>query len=264
MPGAIRKYPRTPHIEGSRSQPGDEELDTVPFARIGGRNVSVEEKLDGANCGISFSSTGQLQLQSRGRFLRGGNRERQFNLFKQWANVHIASLQPCLTDRYLLYGEWLYPKHTIFYNHLPHYFVAFDVLDIHNEQFLARRRRDELLGDVPIVTAPLLFRGSLRKLKDLLELVGESSYVRPNRREDLAKVCESLGVDWEIILRETNLDDRMEGLYIKLEEDGEVIERYKYVAPGFLTGVRESDTYWLSRTIVPNQLAPGVDIFSGD
>jgi hypothetical protein len=28
------KYPRTPHIEGSRLQPGDEDLDSVPFSAI--------------------------------------------------------------------------------------------------------------------------------------------------------------------------------------------------------------------------------------
>ena len=26
------KYPRTPHIEGSRLQPGDEDLSKIPFA----------------------------------------------------------------------------------------------------------------------------------------------------------------------------------------------------------------------------------------
>ena len=28
----IHKYPRTPHLEGSRLQPGDEDLDAVPLA----------------------------------------------------------------------------------------------------------------------------------------------------------------------------------------------------------------------------------------
>ena len=61
---SIRKYPRTQHIEGSRLQPGDEDLDAAPFARIAGRHLVVEEKVDGANCGISFSPSGDLLLQS--------------------------------------------------------------------------------------------------------------------------------------------------------------------------------------------------------
>ena len=48
-PPALRKYPRTAHLEGSRCQPGDEDLESVPFASIAGRHLVVEEKVDGAN-----------------------------------------------------------------------------------------------------------------------------------------------------------------------------------------------------------------------
>ena len=55
----------------------------------------------------------------------------------------------------------------------------------------------------------------------------------------------------------------MEGLYIKVEEDGVVKGRYKYVRTSFLTSVIQSESHWLARPIVPNQLADGVDIFVG-
>jgi hypothetical protein len=73
------KYPRTPHIEGSRLQPGDEDLDSVPFSSIASQYVAVEEKVDGANAAISFSPDGQMLLQSRGHYLTGGEREKHFN-----------------------------------------------------------------------------------------------------------------------------------------------------------------------------------------
>src|SRR5687768_4625168 len=82
------KYPRTHHIEGSRLQPGDEDLDAVPFEEIQGRYLVVEEKMDGANAAISFSPERKLLLQSRGHYLTGGGRERHFNMFKTWANTH--------------------------------------------------------------------------------------------------------------------------------------------------------------------------------
>ena len=44
----MRKYPRTHHLEGSRRQPGDEDLDSVPFRALIGRHLVVEEKVDGA------------------------------------------------------------------------------------------------------------------------------------------------------------------------------------------------------------------------
>ena len=72
---AILKYPRTPHLEGSRLQPGDEGHEHVRLATQRDRHAVVEEKLDGANVGISFTEGGELLLQSRGHYL-GGGRER--------------------------------------------------------------------------------------------------------------------------------------------------------------------------------------------
>lgn len=40
----LKKYPRTPHLEGSRLQPGDEDLSQVPFSYIKGKHLVVEEK----------------------------------------------------------------------------------------------------------------------------------------------------------------------------------------------------------------------------
>ena len=46
----------------------------------------------------------------------------------------------------------------------------------------------------------------------------------------------------------------MEGLYIKIEEDGEVKRRLKYVRGGFRQCIEESQTHWLNRPIIPNQI----------
>ena len=46
----------------------------------------------------------------------------------------------------------------------------------------------------------------------------------------------------------------MEGLYIKLEEDGVVKERFKFVRASFLQCLLESNSHWQSRPIVPNML----------
>ena len=74
----IIKYPRTPHLAGSRLQPGDEDLSQVPFSCLAGRRLTVEEKVDGANSAVSFGPEGQLLLQSRGHYLTGGWRERHY------------------------------------------------------------------------------------------------------------------------------------------------------------------------------------------
>jgi hypothetical protein len=261
MTAEICKYPRTNHIEGSRFQPGDEDLDCVPFDEIAGRNLVVEEKLDGANSGISFDSDGRLLLQSRGHYLLGGASEKHFNLFKQWANSHALPLWEILGSRYILYGEWLYAKHTIFYDHLPHYFLEFDLLDREGGKFLGTTERRSLLSGLPIASVPVVYSGVLKKHKQLAGLLGASSYIKPGHLERLRGSCTERGLDPERALRETDRSTDMEGLYIKVEEDGEVKERYKFVRAGFLTAVENAEGHWLARPIIPNLLQPGVELF---
>ncbi len=105
------KYPRTPHIIGSRLQPGDEELDQTDLGDLRGGTLVFEEKIDGANAAISFRTDGSLQLQSRGHVLRGGRREAQFALFKAWAEAHRPWFHTALGARYIVFGEWCYAKH---------------------------------------------------------------------------------------------------------------------------------------------------------
>ena len=56
------KFPRTPHLVGSKLGEGDEDLSKIPFEHIFSKHIVIEEKIDGANCGISFDSTGKLLL----------------------------------------------------------------------------------------------------------------------------------------------------------------------------------------------------------
>jgi hypothetical protein len=258
---SFSKYPRTRHLEGSRLQPGDEDLSAVPFADLAGRHLVIEEKLDGANAALSFDEDGTLRLQSRGHYLTGGNREKHFNLFKQWAGAHAPALHECLGGRYVLFGEWLYAKHTIFYDRLPHYFLEFDLYDRETDTFLSTDRRRELLAGLPIVPVPILWQGKVRKLEELVALVGPSLYKSISWRDRLTAQCQEMGLDSERIWSETDNSDEMEGLYVKHEEGGRVVGRYKWLRAGFLTAVVDSGTHWLRRPIVPNQLAAGVDLY---
>jgi hypothetical protein len=257
---SIHKYPRTQHIQGSRLQPGDEDLSSVPFEEIRGRHIVAEEKLDGGNAGLRFDPQGRLWLQSRGHFLGGGVREKHFDLFKQWASTHSAALWQALGSRYTLFGEWLFAKHTVYYDRLPHYFLEFDVLDLDTGSFLSTPRRRELLAATPLVSVPVLYAGPATTLDDLVGLIGPSLYKGPDWRRNLVEACAAEGIGAEQVWLETDSSDLMEGLYIKVEEE-HVVERYKYVRASFLTAVRDSGTHWLRRPIVPNGLDDDVDLF---
>lgn len=229
----IRKYPRTQHLEGSRLQPGDEDLDQAPFDVLAEGWIVIEEKLDGANCALSFVD-GELHLQSRGHYLMGGEREKHFDLLKQWATTHQARFRERIGDRYVVYGEWLYAKHEIFYDALPHYFMEFDVLDRARDVFLSTEARRALLGGLGITSVPALWEGTKPSRKHATGLVRRSLY-----SPELA-----------------------EGLYVKVETEGETIGRYKFIRPSFLQSVLDSGVHWLKRPLVPNKLREGVDIFA--
>jgi hypothetical protein len=259
----LHKYPRTLHLAGSRLQVGDEGLGDVPLRTLADRHVVVEEKVDGANAGLGFDDKGQLWLQSRGHFLTGGVREKHFAPFKAWAHAHAVAFRTVLGDRYTLFGEWLYAKHTVFYDRLSHYFLEFDVLERSTGAFLSTARRRALLHGLSLVSVPVLHEGRLGRPESLPDLVGPSAFKSPNWREWLLEAAAAAGVDAEHVRRETDDSDRMEGLYVKVEEDGRVVERYKFVRGDFLNSILDSGTHWLRRPIVPNCLAEGVDLYGG-
>lgn len=257
---SILKYPRTPHIEGSRLQPGDEDLASAPFSALAGRYLVVEEKVDGGNAGISFSEDGALLLQSRGHYLAGGPRERHFALLKQWAHSHALQLQEILGSRYILYGEWMYAKHTVYYDALPHYFMEFDIYDRHEQVFLSTQRRHAMLAGSPVVSVSVLSSGPATTLKALRGLLGPSLCKTPRWREALREEALARGLDADRAIAETDKSDLMEGLYLKIEEEGVVKERYKFVRPDFLTAILDAGGHWLDRPILPNRVRADAEV----
>lgn len=262
MSDRLYKYPRTRHIEGSGLQSGDEDLSVATFGELSGRFLVVEEKMDGANSAVSFAPDGKLLLQSRGHFLTGGEREKHFNLFKSWANRYQYDLWDALGDRYVMYGEWLYAKHTVYYTDLPHYFMEFDIFDKQEEGFLSTERRMQFLEPLPFVASvKVLHSGPVASHAALTGMVGPSYFIAEDHIERLRMACRERGLREEQIVKETDTSTRMEGLYIKVEEGGCVTERFKYVRAGFLQAVFDSQSHWLDRPILPNGLMPGAVLF---
>lgn len=259
----LLKYASTVHLEGSRLQVGDKDGTQVPYRTLVGRTIAVEEKLDGANTGWSYDQDCRQWLQSRGHYLLGGPNEDQFSLFKQWARQMADEVFYHLEDRFLMYGEWLALKHTIFYDHLPHFFQEFDVLDRRTGKFLDTPRRHALLKDSPIQSVPVLYYGPApKRLEDLLAWVRPSLAKSTHWTESLKKVATYRELDLETVLAQTEQSDLAEGLYIKVEENGEVVERLKWVRADFVQAITESDSHWAQRPKVPNQLHPDADLFS--
>jgi hypothetical protein len=159
----------------------------------------------------------------------------------------------------VLFGEWCYAKHTIFYNDLPHFLLEFDLYDTREGIFLSTDRRMERLRGAPfIVSVRVLHTGPLPSLAALCDFVGPSRFIAADHREQLRAAAGEEGLDAERVLRETDASGWMEGLYVKVEDGGAVTERFKYVRSGFLQTVLDAGDHWLDRPILPNRLREGV------
>ncbi|CUJ13289.1 RNA ligase family protein [Achromobacter xylosoxidans] len=257
------RYPRTPHLEGSRLQEGDHGHDHVPYRELRGLRLVVEEKLDGANTGISFSPAGDLLLQSRGHYLVGGGRERQFNFIKAWAQAHAGWLLQRLEDRYVMYGETMSKKHSVFYDALPHHFFEFDVLDRRTGQFLSTAARRELLAGGPVLSVPVLYDGlAPARLADLKALLRPSLAKTARWRDAFEATVRREGLDLALAWKQCDKSDLSEGLYLKVEADGQTLGRYKWVRADFVQAILASEKHHSEQPYVPNQLAPGVDLYA--
>ena len=175
------RFPHTPHLAwlGAGQPRDDKVLPPDQVSAILSGEIVVEEKLDGANAGISLGADGEVRLQSRGHILTGGPRERHFDLFKRWAACHTATLARVCADGATLYGEWLYAKHTVFYDQLPHYFLEFDLRDRDGQFWSPARRTAHLAacGAAAVVRqVPVVWAGVVDDPAALPALVAPSLY----------------------------------------------------------------------------------------
>ena len=237
------KYPRTPHLFGSKGTDDDKHLGEAESLRfLANPSLIVEEKIDGTNVGIHFTANGKMALQCRGHLITEGMHP-QYDLLKQWASVKRPLLEQMLEDRFILFGEWAYARHSVRYRRLPHYFFEFDVYDKTSRAFLDLDHRLTLIEGSGIPTVPVLHRGSLDR-ESLLALIGPSSYESEFDNTITGRA-----------------DDLMEGLYLRTEAGGIVTGRAKVVRPEFVERVKRSE-HWQHQAMVPNLLAEGADLWS--
>ncbi|MFK7769332.1 MAG: RNA ligase family protein [Mariniblastus sp.] len=240
--GDFYKYPRTPHLDCSKGTSDDKRLGAKESARLlADQSLIVEEKLDGTNVGLHFSE-GELVLQCRGHEITAGMHP-QYDLFKQWATTKRVMFEEMLGERFLIYGEWLYARHSVYYQQLPHYFFEFDIFDKQDKTFLSLETRLEKLEGSGIITVPVVHQGAL-SLKQLRSLVGPSQFESKLTSPSNGKS-----------------DDLMEGLYLRTEANDIVTARAKFVRPEFTQCVQQSN-HWQHEAMVPNQLADSVDIWN--
>lgn len=220
------RFPRTPHLIwlGKHEARDDKVLPPEEASQLLSEMVSVEEKVDGANVGLSLSDTG-VRAQNRGAYIERKTCHPQFKPLFHWLDTHRHALADVLDPNLILFGEWCYAVHSVRYTKLPDWFLAFDVYDRIRDEFWSAIRRDELADRIGLARVPTVAQGRFN-VPDIVRMLGASRL--------------SSGP--------------AEGVYVRRDDDARLVARAKVVRPDF---VQQIDAHWSGRSMQTNALLSG-------
>jgi ATP-dependent RNA circularization protein (DNA/RNA ligase family) len=227
------KFPPTPHLAllGDVEIRGDKvmsESERNDFLR---HELVIEEKVDGANLGISFDVDGNIRAQNRGAYLHLPSTG-QWKKLAEWLIQRTDTFFEQLTDRYILFGEWCYAQHSVGYDRLPDWFLGFDIYDKSASGFLSCTHRDEIFRKIGISQVPKIDCGQFM-LSDLSELLSKSQLS----------------------------DQPAEGLYLRFNQGDWLAQRAKLVQPAFIQSVEQ---HWSRSDFKINKLSADSVARSGE
>ena len=217
------KFPSTPHLAllGDVEVRDDKVMSREERDKFLQNKLVVEEKVDGANLGISFDAGGNIRTQNRGSYLQLPS-PGQWKKLSDWLDLRIDTFFEQLTDRFILFGEWCYAKHSVRYDRLPDWFLGYDIFDKKYGRFFSCSRRDQFFYMLGIFQVPILGCGhfSFSELKNLLS------------QSKLSK-------------------EPAEGLYLRIDQGDWLARRAKLVRPAFIQSVGQ---HWSRSNIKINRL----------
>ncbi len=219
------RFPHTPHLIwlGNGIPRDDKLLDPEAAYSLLRGPVVVEEKLDGANLGLSVTPNGGIRVQNRGQYLVFPYRG-QYSRLDRWLAPRVESLTEVLEKSLILFGEWCAAKHSLGYSKLPDWFVIFDVFDRTEDRFWSTTRRDILAAELGLSVVPKLFAGRASK-------------------EQLVKIVNSHDSSF--------MPGPLEGIVLRKENEMWLEQRAKIVRPGFTQAI---DTHWSRRALEWNSI----------
>lgn len=167
------RFPHTPHLAwlGPGRPRDDKILAPEQTTALLAGPVVVEEKVDGANIGLSTTAGGELCVQNRGSYLRPDTAHPQFRSLWSWLSPRESRLVDTLWPDMILFGEWCVAVHSVEYDRLPDWFLGFDVYDRGSGAFWDTARRNNWLSELGLEPTPRLAEGvfTLDELRGLLE-----------------------------------------------------------------------------------------------
>jgi ATP-dependent RNA circularization protein (DNA/RNA ligase family) len=219
------RFPHTPHLDwlGEGTPRDNKVLSPSEIESLLSQSLIVEEKVDGANIGISLSVFGELQVQNRGQYLMEPF-DGQFEKLNTWLPPRYDHIFDALGADLILFGEWCAARHSIHYDRLPDWFLVFDIYDLQEKRFFSTQRRDDFARQLGLHIMPQLDKGrfTLSLLKEMLDAYPSQYYNGP-----------------------------MEGIVVRSEEGDWLNTRAKLVSAQFTQNI---NGHWRKRTIRWNRL----------
>jgi hypothetical protein len=222
-------YPRTCHLPWNPNATRDDLIASEEECRIifESDRVQVTEKVDGANCGIAKGPI----IRNRNHILSKGYAARtaakkQFAPIWNWyyENAHLFDNLEGLAPNTSVFGEWLLACHSVEYDRLSSFFMAYDLYDYASKQFVDPFEARYILVTAGFTVVPELHRGKVESHKQLEAMIRQPS--------------------------QFSSTDMREGVYVKVGDGRWVTHRFKMVRQGFITG-----SHFSTRTdIIKNKL----------
>lgn len=221
------RFPHTPHLTwlGPGAPRDDKVLSPLEAQTLLSGDVIVEEKVDGANLGISLGADGCVRFQNRGHYLETPYAG-QFGRLGSWIGQHGPLIEDALDPELILFGEWGAARHSIAYDRLPDWFLVFDVHDAAAGQFWSTLRRDALARELGLRVVPRILWG----------------------KATLAGLTE------QVLNGSSRLTDGSpEGVVVRREDAGTLQARAKLVHPRFVQAI---DEHWSRKRMEWNRTSP--------
>jgi len=192
----LLKYPRIyriPHPSGYRCR-GKRYLEWSELAELFDGLVHIEEKLDGSQFSI-IKEGKEILVYSRGRNLIEKHEPPAYKGIWMWVYTNYANLIK-LPEHYILYGEWLRVKHTVYYDMLPDWAVIFDVYDSLREVFLGYEEKMKVIKKLKLVAPPLVktLKVKCRNKIDIQRVIKEITKCAKGRSAFSSVACSMEGV----------------------------------------------------------------------
>ncbi|KAJ3126176.1 hypothetical protein HK098_007808 [Nowakowskiella sp. JEL0407] len=221
------------------------------------RKLTIEEKIDGANLGITayrkkYELGWKLKVQNRSHYVNSKSHA-QFGTLDRWIEQHREELLHLLVraekrgeeasesfgtiavqnsdeeeiSDFILFGEWCRATHSIHYDSLPDEFIAFDLFDCNRQRYVGRSDFHSMIEKTTINTVPVIFQ-------------------QTDNQEDV-DFMQSLRkkAGWFQLLEgksKYRVDGGLEGVYLRVDErDNEEVrwwnrDRLKLVRSDFIAG----------------------------